>query len=185
MKFLEKYSDLIKDKKIKILFIAVLVGILLITVSNTFSDKKQTDTVNKTSGITTEEYIKNTEEKLSNALSDMLNDNKVSVMITVDNGIEYVYASENKNDNDIVENENSGDAQKTKQSEKKENTYKTIKDNNGNETPLIVSEIMPQIRGVFVVCENGNQQSVQNAVKSAVQTTLSIDSEKIYVSGKY
>lgn len=113
----------------------------------------------------------------------MLSGQEVSVMVTIDNGIEYLYASENKSDNDVVEDSNSGN--KTKQSDKNENTYKTIKDNDGNETPLIVSEIMPQIRGVFVVCDNGDDEFVQAAIKSAVQTVLNISSEKIYVSGKY
>lgn len=185
MKFFDNILNSFKDKKIKILFVLFLIGIILIFLSSNFDksiDEKKVDAVES---ISSDEYIKKTEEKLKATLSEMLSGEDVSVMVTIENGFEYVYASENKSDNDVVKDANEDSGTKTQQRDSNENTYKTIKDTDGNETPLIVSEIMPKIRGVFVVCENGDDETLQFAIKSAVQTVLNISSEKIFVTGKY
>ena len=44
-------------------------------------------------------------------------------------------------------------------------------------------EIMPQIRGVLVVCPNGNNTVIKEMVKGAVVTVLDISSKKVCVTG--
>lgn len=184
MKYFGKLKVNLKDKKVLTAFIMILLGVLLIIGSSIFNNSN-TENKTNTEQITVNDYINQTEEKLSNTLSTMLSGKKVSVMITVESGIEYVYASESKTDNDVATDETGSDLTKTQQSGSNENTYKTIKDDNGNEKPLIISEIMPDISGVFVVCEGGENENIKIAIKSAVQTVLNINAENIYVSGKF
>lgn len=184
MKFYYDLINFLKDKKTRLFVILIAIGIILILFSKSFS-KTNTNVNNEKENLTTEDYITTTEEKLKTALSKMLSGKEVDVMITIDNGIEYVYASENKSDNDLVQDTDSEYLKKTQQSDSNEKTYKTIKDIDGNETPLIVSEIMPKIRGVFVVCEDTYNDVTKDEIKSAVQTVLDISSDKIFVTSKH
>ena len=70
--------------------------------------------------------------------------------------------------------------QKDKQSQ---NNYILYKDENGNEVPLVVTEIMPSVKGVVVGCENGENEFVCATVKSLVTTALDISDDKVCVVG--
>lgn len=173
---LNRIIDFIKQKYIYVLMIA---GALLLLL--TFIPKKQT-TSESLGEYTSEQYISDTESKLENILSQMLGTKNVNVMITLNNSVENVFADTTKVNTDITENLGSGDS-KTEQKDSKENQYIIITDENGNEQALILTQVMPQIRGVLVVCPNGNNTVIKEMVKSAVVTVLDISSKKVCVVG--
>ncbi len=173
----EKIKNFIKKKYI---YILAVVGMIFLLIS--FIPKNKEATL-PTAGIyTSEEYIYDTEQKLKKIISEMLGSDDVSVMITLNNSVENVYADTTKVNTDKTENMGTDDT-KTEQSDSKENEYIIIKDENGNEQALIVTQVMPQIRGVLIVCPNGNNSVVKESVKSAVVTVLDISSKKVCVIG--
>lgn len=176
---LKKMIDFIKKKY---LIVLAVVGVVLLIIS--FFPKKEDKTVIKTGTYTSEEYIKDTEEKLKRIISDIIGSDDVSVMITLNNSVENVYADITKINTDMSENTGANDI-KTEQSDSKENQYIIISDEKGNEQALIVTQVMPQIRGVVIVCPNGNNAVVRETVKSAVVTVLDINSKKVCVTGAF
>ncbi len=182
-KILEKFHVKLPRSKSGFLIILGIIGLLLVLIS-TFNEKQENNeeiqTVNSTK-YTTSEYIDQLENRLETILSDMLSGRKVSVMITLNSGVEYVYADELKTGAEL---KNDHAAYKTEQSDSNQKTYVIVKDSKGNENALLITEKMPEVRGVVVVCDEGQSETVSFAVKSAVRSVLDIDESKICVIGR-
>ncbi len=163
-----------------------IVGLLLILISSfDFTSGQNPEKPQKTVAANSDaslQYTENIEKKLETLISDMLGKTAVSVMVTLESGTEYVYADEIKTDADITRDQS---ALKTQQSDKNHKSYIVIKDADGNEKPLIITEKMPVIRGVVVVCDSGESPSVASAVRLAVKSALNVDEDKICVIGRH
>ncbi len=177
----EKFK--IPRSKSSVLIVLGIVGLLLVLVS-TFTDKpKQQEPVQTVSqsNYTTSSYLDELEDRLENILSDMLSGTKVSVMVTLNSGVEYVYADELKTGAEI---KNDHSAYRTEQSDSNQKTYVIVKDSDGNENALLITEKMPKVRGVVVVCDSGQTETVSTAVKLAVKSVLDVDENNICVIGR-
>ena len=74
--------------------------------------------------------------------------------------------------------ESSGD----KTSGTSEVSYITVRDANGSERALAVTEVQPTVKGVVVVCPGGEEPVVQQRIISAVTTALDISSKRVFVT---
>ena len=97
------------------------------------------------------------------------------VMINYNTSVESVYVKENKKSYDNNQTENRGET---------EDNVLTMTDGNGNQSALITKKIMPKISGVTVVCDGGNNKTVQTDVINAVSVLLDIGSNKVCVIAK-
>ena len=182
-----KLRDTLPKSKSGLPIILGIFGLLLILISGfTGKVKKSTDTsldnATTVQKSRSEEYVESLEDRLEAVLSDMLSGSKVSVMITLESGIEYVYADELKTGAEIKTDKISF---KEEQNDTNQNNYVIFKDSDGNEQALLVTEIMPKIKGVVVVCDDGHTENVSVAVKTAVCKALAIDYEQICVIGRH
>lgn len=186
-KYFDRLKSVLPKSKSSLLIFLGIIGLLLILLSSIGNDNNDSsaDTEVKASVevmTKTEDYIEKTEARLESVISDMLGGTRVSVMITLENGVEYVYASEVKTDADVKKDQMS---LKTEQSDSNQKKYVVVKDSNGNEQALVVTEKMPVIRGVVIVCDSGQTDRVSLAVKTAVKSALQISDEKICIIGRY
>lgn len=154
--FLEK---ILKDKKIHYLIIVVLAVIAIFICLNGFNKEKAT--VETTS--VSEEYVSNLEKRLSQTLSTVDGAGKVSVIITVESGMETVIATE-----------------------------KTVTESNGEkeivEVPVIVNgktvvlkELYPKISGVVIIAEGANDISVMRKIQQATISLLGVELNRIEI----
>ncbi len=180
IKLKNNFFEILKQKP-KILVVAGLIGIALIFLSSYFNngEKKENTNISK---ITAEEYCESLEQKLSSQIKDVVGGD-VKVMITLESGIEYIYASESKNNESEVEDAYANNNQKSQKQKEMQSNYITCKDENGKEVPLVVTEIMPNVKGVVVACENGDNEVINSAIKSLVTTALDIGENKVCVLG--
>ena len=170
--FLEKY------KKPKFLIAIGLIGIILIGLSSFFSGAK-TETKPAKDSFDTEEYRVSLEKSILSVVKDITGDRKATVLVTLENGVRYSYADDVKTDTDLT------DGEKTKQSRKSSESFHiTVKDSSGDEKALIVTENMPQVRGVAIICENGDDEYVREKIESAVMAALDITSKRVYITGR-
>lgn len=182
-----KLKEMLPKSKSSLLIIVGIIGLLLVLLS-TFSqnrgkiDDEQSSSAKTQTNHSDDEYVLNLEKRLENIISDMLGGTSVNVMITLESGTRYVYANEVKTDAGTKDDRSS---LKTEQSDSNQQTYVVMKDSDGNEQALLVTEIMPVVRGVVIVCESGQTDSVSSAVRTAVQSALDIDAEKICIIGRY
>lgn len=176
------FKDAVKNPKW--LVIIGLAGILLISVSGFFQGAKNNEeTRETTTAVSAEQYKQQLESQIKGAVSHVTG-GKVSVMITLNSDIEYVYASEGKNSNKEQQN-GVGENNRVQKDQGSENNYVIVKDSNGNESPLVVTAVMPKVKGAVVNCDGGDDPATKAAVTEIVTTALNIDEDKVCVLGFY
>ena len=172
-----------KIKKIiqnpKLLIILGVCGILLILISSFFSgDAEKQKSTADTVTYTAEEYCQTLQKDIKNIVTGITGDKNPTVVVTLESGIRYNYAS--ADETDISSSTGSTTDQS---SESKKQSYITVKTSDGGEQALIVTEIMPEIRGVAIICEGGNSEATAEKIKNAVTAALNITSKRVYISG--
>ena len=149
-----------------------IAGILLIGVS---SCREQKPTVPQAESSDTAQYIEQMEERLERMVSSVRGAGCAEVMITLQNGVEYVYANEQKTNSDHTESES--------QTSVRDDSHKTVVtvDNGDGKSGLLVTEIQPVVRGVVVACEGAVDETVAALVSQAVCTALDITGKRVCV----
>lgn len=170
MKKLPKLSEkLKKDKKLLLTVAAGILGIVFIVISEFIPKssykKAETGEQNKNSVSSYEETL---EKRLESIISSVDGAGRVQVMVTLDTSEQTQYAKDEK------ENSKSGDKSSEKSYEKK---YVLTDDDGG----VVLKTTEPEVRGVIVVCDGGDNAAVKNGITSAVRAALSVDSNKITV----
>ena len=155
-----------------------LLGILLIFFSTFFSGDGTPDT-DPQGEMTAEEYRIGLEKQLTETVKSITGSRKVSVVVTLDSGIRYTYA-------DTVEETTSDKTESNSQSTGSglKSGYVTVKSPQGGEEALLVTTEMPEIRGVAVVCEGGDDALLREKIENAVTAALNVTSKRVYICGR-
>ena len=173
----EKVKKIIENPKY--LVIIGVCGIALIFISSLFTGESDDDnTPNNASTYTVEQYQKELQSNIENIVKGITGDDNPTVVITLESGIRYSYASADETDTSSATGSTSDQS-----SESKKQSYITVKTADGGEQALIVTEIMPQIRGVAIICKGGNIEQTAEKIKNAVTAALNITSKRVYISG--
>ncbi len=176
-----------KDK----LLIMLLAGILLLFLSlpsfgkageSIPKEKQVTQEIPSSSGKDDNElYIEAMEKKLKNTLSMVDGLGNTEVMITLKGSKEKVtlkdepYTQENSNETDGT------GGTRVNSSVTKEDETVMVSNGNGDSQPYIVKETEPEIEGVLVLCEGGNNGKIINEIVDAVQVLFNVPPHKIKV----
>jgi len=177
-KWQEWLQRLQNGKGLKAACILGAVGVLCIGLSSWLPQDKEKE--NTVAARTAEQYCEQMENRLSSLLNDMEGVGDCQVYVTLENGVEYVYATEQKNNSDREEDVNCEDTRLT-QRDDSESTAILIDTDNGREG-LLVTEIQPTVRGVVVVCEGGDNEEVRARVLQAVTVALNISSKRVCIT---
>lgn len=145
---------LIKYKTEILIAVGVLCALILLFASG--CEKKETKSVNSE----TADYEEIIEKKLTSIISEMDGTGSVTVMVTADCGKEYVYAQNEEIGNDSL---------------------KSSYFSNGDREPVLIKEIDPQIRGVAVICDGGDNTELQGEIIELVSGVLKIPTNRIFV----
>ena len=182
---LKLYTDKLKKlaerlKNPNVLLVLGVAGILLIFVSSLFPNSKdkvkqteQTDSI-----YSAEEYRIALEEELKGIVEDITGDGKARVVVTLDSGIRYSYADATETDTSSASNSDS-----LTESQSKSRSYVTVRTSDGSEKALLITEYMPDIRGVAIVCRGGENEQTAERIKGAVTAALDITSKRVYITG--
>lgn len=168
-----------KLKSPKVLVIAGLAGILLICLSTFIGSgtgkKEKTQT---SDDITAEEYRVQLEKSVAGIVASITGEDNVNVVITLESGIRYSYA-------DIKESVSANKTESNSESSSSEweQTYITVKSADGGEQALLVTTKMPEVRGVAIVCEGGDNEQINEKIQNAVTAALNITSQRVYIAG--
>ena len=157
----------LEKKKTIILAVLGIVGIILVVLGylapwkkNNSSDKENLNS----SG--TMEYIRDIENKIRSMTEKITGDTNVSVIVSTENGTEYVYVSnENIDGNDISKE------------------YITIKNEKGTNELVLLKEVSPTITGVSIACPGGDDSSVKRKIIDLVSTAFGLSKNRICVVG--
>ena len=172
-----KILEFLKGGKGRKLIIALgIAGIGLILLSE-FWPQQSKEAVAKASA---EEFVTKTEEKLIAIIGSIEGAGTCQVMVTLENGVEYVYATQQKVNTDRQEGTD-GNSSKLNQRDDTEESIVIVETENGRQG-LLVTELQPTVKGVVIVCEGGDQPLVQQRVTDAVTIALNISSKRVCVT---
>lgn len=168
----------IKDavKKPKVLIIIGFIGIGLIFLSSVLPSKTSKTEASKS--LTASQYKDEITESVKSIVTSVSGDENPTVVVTLESGTRYTYADSGETDNTVT---SGGTTNQNSQSNKR--SYVTVKDSDGGEKALVITEIMPEIRGVAVICRGGEYEEISESIKNAVTAALNITSKRVYVSG--
>ena len=157
------------------LIIFGIFGVLLLVIPEFIPQK-----VEKVEVLTADDFIRQTEERLTVLVGSIDGAGACRVMVTLENGVEYVYATEQKSNSDREEDTSDGDTRLT-QRDDSESAAILIDTDNGHKG-LLVTEIQPTVRGVVVVCEGGDNEAVRTRVSQAVTVALNISAKRVCIT---
>lgn len=153
--------EFLKGKKWIVIIAGAALGVFLIAYRPTTAPASSAEEESfEKIGFYTETLEKRIEElcRASVGIED------VSVLLTLDSGSEYVYAA------------NTTDGEETGTRE-----YLIVTGEKGGE-PVRVTEICPKVRGVAIVCTNGDRAEVKEKITTLLSAALGIPSNRIKVS---
>ena len=167
-----------KLKDPKLLVIIGTVGIILIALSSFIPSKKENNSIlESASDLSADEYKNNLENEIKEIVLGITGYDS-TVMVTLESGIRYDFADDTKDTVSTVTGQNS-----TADSRSNTKSYITVKDSNGGEKALVITERMPEIRGVAIICIGGDQENIAEKIEGAVCAALNITSKRVYISG--
>lgn len=173
----ERINELLKKlRSPKTLIIAGVVGIVLILISSLPSSKQ----AKEQPGVFSEEvYCEELEADVKKLVKEITGSSRVSVVITLEGGINYDYA-------DILEKTSVEDVGKENESSdtRIKEGYITIKNADGGEEALLVNARLPKVRGVAIVCEGGDNEIINQKILNTVTAALDITSKRVYICGR-
>lgn len=156
------------NRKIKAVVAIGLIGIILIFASEIFtgSDKSAENSSNEVFDY--EQYTASLENKLEDVISSIDGVGECKIMITLENTNESVYAT----DNELKSDDNSVN---------QKDEYVLYETENG-ETPVLIKEYMPQVQGVTVICDGGDNRQIQEKIINSVTALFNISASRVSVS---
>jgi len=157
-----------KRKTILISAGGVMLGIILLLIGSSSNSGSPQDKHVQTV-ISSVSYTEALEKRIEELCTSIAGIQEATVLLTLENSTENVYAG----NTNIQKNETSGGQ-----------TFDYILMNkDGGEEPVLITEIYPKIRGVAVVCTNGDDISVQLTITKLLSASLGIASNRIQVAG--
>lgn len=161
--------DIIKDrlkgdKRLAIIVIVGLLGIILLTLSSFLPEKEKDEPAENSTQINLAEYEESVENRLSQLISCIDGAGRTKVMVTLDSGDENVYATEDKSGEKTYERD-----------------YVVIKQD-GNEGGMLLKVTEPEIRGVAVVCEGADSAAVRQEIINTVTAVLGVGTSRVNIA---
>jgi stage III sporulation protein AG len=175
-----------KDRKLKLMVLLGIVGMLLILFSQSLGGGSETATPesggNSTGTLyTAEEYIAKSEEKLCALITQIEGVGRAEVMVTLENNGEYVYAQEEKRNLDKNVEPGGEEGDKITSKENIQSSYILVESGYGSKEPLIRTQLEPKIQGVVIICEGADNIRVEQSLINVATTTLGISSARVCV----
>lgn len=166
-------EQLKSEKAVRIIVLLGLLGMFCILVSSCFSkseQKAEQTTVSQTEDavLSAETYCDALEEKLQAMLSSMEGVGDCEVMITLRSTSSYQYAKDESR---------SDSAERTEQQQE----YVLI-GNGETEHALVKSILHPEVQGVVIACDGGDNSVVREQVYEVAAAALQIKNNQIYVA---
>ena len=187
LKIKERLTQLLAgDGKVKLIVLLGVCGIALILLSDILptskgqggSEAQSTQKNAAAIGVNAEQVL---EEKLYAIIASIEGVGKAKVMVTFENGTEYVYANAEKKNTDVTQDFNEKEIKKLHEKDTSESSYILVDNGKGKEA-LVTTRIEPKVRGVVVVCEGAEDILVEERLISAVTTAMAISSTQVCIA---
>ena len=182
------FKNLKKDQ----LLILLLAGILLMVIAvpagktkehaSSASDGNTGKTVRGTSDGTDEEmYTTYLEDRLSRILSQIEGAGEVKVMITLKSSGQKIVEKDQQSSSQNSEEEDSSGGTRSVEERTTDKTSIYEQGSDGSQSPYVSKELTPEIAGVLVVAEGGDNAVVVQNITEAIQALFGVEAHKIKI----
>lgn len=183
IKRIKKHLEELNNKKfINNLFIILLLSVIVLIGVSIFTDKKEVANLPVREAIKEtaieDDYSEYLEDKLAAILMKLKGVGEVDVMITLEESIESVPAS---NTTKTVETTKEKDAEGGTREVNREDTNIQIVNSSIDEALVVLKEVNPTVKGVIVVAEGAEDLIILERLYEAVKTVLGISGNKVQV----
>ncbi len=162
--------------KPKVLMICGISAMVLIMLSSFNSSKPKNE--DEKISFDAETYRQTLEENVRQIVSGITGDQNATVVVTLESGVKYHYADDKKTDRST-----SGGEENRKETDSQSTSTITVRASDGGEEALLVTEWMPEVRGVAVICRNGDDEATAEKITNAVTSAFHITSQRVYIAG--
>lgn len=170
------------ENRFKLILMIGFAAIFVIFVSDYFTDDaKQTSAEVSGYSVNYDDYAAQLESRLTEMISSVEGAGEAKVMVTLECGTEYVYASQQKTTSAMSENSDSNGKSSRDEKRTGEENVILIDGDNGEE-PLILKEMTPTVAGVVVVCSGADDANVKQRIVDVVTTALGTSSNRVCVT---
>ncbi len=128
-----------------------------------------------------DEYTARLESRLTELISSVDGAGRTKVMVTLECGTEYVYASQQKTTSALSEDSNP-DGRVSRDEKRSGEESLILIDAGRGEEPLILKEITPTVAGVVVLCSGADDVGVRQQIINVVTTALGTSSNRVCVT---
>ncbi|MCX8129023.1 MAG: stage III sporulation protein AG [Clostridia bacterium] len=192
---IEKVKDFmggkIKKRVVENSVIVIIIGIIIVIAGSTLFDgkkdeepkpiKNEDSSAQEVSKIIDASDSTEIEKRVEKVLSQINGAGKVTVLVTYASGKELVPATDvKKTGNDTAEKDNGGGTRNINQSDF-ESRLAYEEEQGGSKKPIIIKEILPEVKGVVVVADGASDPRVKDDLSKAVRVLMDVPSHKIQV----
>lgn len=170
---IEKLLNQFKANKKPALIISVGAIIIIALIISELSSFKKEDEPIENDNAFYENYTLKIEKKLEEIVSSIQGAGECKIMITLDTGEENIYAKQSKN-----MNEDKNESSKTSD----EYEYVILKSSSTKEEGMLLKVVEPNVRGVAIVCQGGDDPLIKSNIINAVSAVLNIKTNKISIT---
>lgn len=188
--------DKIKEKaafpKKNQLLILLLIGILLVVIAIPTPDKKQTsgtkdareaarssdDNVHTGSNEEYEEYLEN---RVARTLEYVQGVGKAEVMITLKSSAQKIIEKDQQYTSQKTQEEDSSGGVRSVQDNTSDKTSIYEQGSDGSQSPYVSKELTPEIAGVVVIADGGDNAVVVKNITEAIQALFGVEAHKIKI----
>jgi stage III sporulation protein AG len=152
-------------KKIKILVFCCLLGFIFLLVS----EYSVTNQNQEEQPFSEEAYTRELETRLSDMIGTMKGVSEVKVMVTLAGSRQNRYAMQNSTNHSSVQSST-------------ETFLQMQEESGGKSSPILTQTLLPEIKGVSVVCRGADNDTVRIKILELIASTLNININQIYVT---
>ena len=192
---MEKKKISLKTIGLPRLIMLFLAGILIILLSfpsvfgmfqSTPDQSKDNNLVKTENDTNTTSYSENTyitelENKLKDVLSKVSGVGKVEVVITLKSSKKQIPLKDSSSTQESLSEIDGEGGSRTNSNVQKEEDTVLVTNEAGNSVPYIVQEIEPEIEGVLVIAEGGDNLMIQMDIMEATQVLFDVPAHKVKV----
>ncbi len=171
---MEKYFAPLMNTKA--LLLILLLGVLfLVLAGGAKNEKKEANQMAEGPQLRVT-YAKELEERLASILSTIKGAGKVSVMVTLSDEGESIYAQ-----NSASDKKPNGSGTMVTESRSDEKNYVLKNDAGGGQSPISVRKNMPTISGVLVTAQGAEDETVKSNLILAIKSVLDVKAHRVQV----
>ena len=186
--FLEGMKSGEKLPKKNQLLILLLTGILLLVIVVPLPEETEEDSTTAVetgagngTGTDAQDYEGYLEERTAEALRQVEGVGEVEVMITLSSTGQKVVEKDQQNSSQTTEEADSSGGTRTTEDSSSDRTSVYEQGSDGTQTPYVTKELSPEVEGVVVIADGGDNAVVAQDITEAVQALFGVEAHKIKI----